>query len=317
MRGIVSRFARILEPERPSIEASPIESMAFADLAPEDFVRMAYLVILRREVDPVGLAMWRDLMARGMFSHGGVVDGLLGSDEYQRQFGPHVNQRLHLARQAWVKALPAFDRMLDIGGSSPTRAEGALIQMGYPHRPRVLDILDLPPDRQNHGQPLFDQSVPNQFDWGTVTYFHGCAEDVAVTRGLQEKSYDAVFMGQAVEHIQPEALPAILQWIRAHLAPGGRLIMDTPNRILTRIQCPTWFIHPDHKLEYEPAQLAHVLVQNGFEIAKQTGLVHLPVIASSKVYDAREFVDAPLLHDDADSCYLFALEAITNTTRET
>lgn len=314
MKDIVGRFRKMFGPEQSSVGMSRIEGTAFADLAPEDFVRMAYFVILRREVDPVGLAMWRDSMARGMFSHGGVVDGLLGSDEYQRQFGPHVNQRLHAATQAWIKTLPAFNSLLDIGGSSPTRAEGALIQMGYPHRPHVLDILDLPPDRQNHGQPLFDQSIPNRFDWGTVTYFHGCAEDVAVTQGLQEKSYDAVFMGQAVEHIRPEALPAILEWIRAHLAPDGRLIMDTPNRILTRIQCPTWFIHPDHKLEYEPAQLAYVLMQNGFEVTKQVGLVHLPAIAGSGNYDAREFANAALLHDEADSCYLFALEAIANPT---
>jgi hypothetical protein len=290
-------------------ERANIERLAMGDLMPEEFVRLAYLVLLRRQLDPVGLDIWRDHISRGMFSHGHVVDSLLSSDEYQRQFGAHVNQRLHAARQAWVKTLPAFNRLLDIGGSSPSHAEGTLIQLGYPHRPKSLDILDLPPDRQNWGTPSYDQSVPTSFGWGTVSYFHGCGEDVANVEQLQGRTYDGIFLGQAVEHIRPEALPGVLDWIRIHLAPGGRLIMDTPNRLMTKIQCPTWYIHPDHKLEYEPAQLESVLVEHGFAVTKRIGLVHLPGIARNETYDAREFIDAPLLHADVDACYLFAFEA--------
>jgi hypothetical protein len=117
-------------------------------------------------------------------------------------------------------------------------------------------------------------------------------------------------MGQAIEHIRPEALPGMLAWIRAHLAPGGRLIVDTPNRLLTKIQCPAWYIHPDHKLEYEPAQLEQVFNENGFNVIRRTGMAHLPRIAASRKYDAREFADAALLHDDVYACYLFAFEAI-------
>lgn len=292
----------------------PIEAgctgLRMENISPEDFVCLAYLVLLRREIDPVGLGTWRDTIARGMFSHGAVVNTLLESDEYQRQFGAHVNRRLHEARLSWVATLPAFERLLDIGGSSPTRAEGALIQMGYPHRPRRLDILDLPPERQNHGTPHYDQNASSAFEWGTVTYFHGSAEEVASTPALQDRTYDGIFMGQAIEHILPDALPAVLRWICAHLAPGGRFIADTPNRILTRIQCPSWYIHPDHKLEYEPARLESVFADNGLKVVRRTGMVHLPKIASSGVFDAREFAGATLLHDNADECYLFALEAV-------
>lgn len=297
---------------RPSRTApqSPPERLRMQDLGPEDFVRLAYLVLLRRDIDGAGLADWREAIARGTFSHDGVVNALLRSDEYQRQFGAHVNERLHAARCAWVKTLPRFERLLDIGGSSKTLAEGALIQLGYPHRPRELHILDLPPERQNWGTPLFDQSVPSRFDWGTVTYHHGGAEEIATTAGLQGRLFDGVVLGQAVEHIDPRTLPGILAWVREHLVPGGQLIMDTPNRILTRIQCPTWFIHPDHKLEYEPAQLTEQLESHGFHVTRKVGMVHLPGIAGSGVYDAREFKEASLLHDDADACYLFALHAV-------
>lgn len=291
-------------------DRSRVDELTIANLSPEDFIRLAYLVLLQREIDPVGLASWKDSLSRGMFNHSSVVDSLLGSDEYRRRFGAHVNQRLHEARKAWVRTLPPFARLLDIGGSSRTHAEGALIQMGYPHRPRNLDILDLPPEMQNWGTPVYDQSEPSIFEWGTVTYFHGSAEDLASVANLQDRTYDGVFMGQAIEHIQPDALPAVLGWIRTHLAPEGRVIVDTPNRILTRIQCPTWYIHPDHKLEYEPGQLEVVFADNGLKVVKKTGMVRLPVIAATGVYDAREFADAQLLHDDPDECYLFALEAV-------
>lgn len=303
-------FDWILRRFRPRPSSVALRPLRMSDLDDLDFVRVAYLVILRRDVDDVGLACWREIIERKTFSHDSVVNGLLASEEYQRQFGPHVNERLHAARCAWVKTLPAFERLLDIGGSSRTFAEGALIQMGYPHRPRELHILDLPPDRQNWSAPEFDQSVPSRFEWGTVTYYHGSAESIAGVAALQEHTYDGVFLGQAVEHIDPRALPGILDWIREHLAPDGELVMDTPNRILTRIQCPTWYIHPDHKLEYEPSQLVEQLRAHGFRVVEKIGLVHLPGIAGSGVYDAREFGNAELIHADADSSYLFALHAV-------
>jgi len=300
---------RNLLQRRPASVLS-VENLRPEDLDPEEFVRLAYLILMRRQIDPSGLATWRDSIGRGMFSPESVVEVLQRSDEYQMRVGSNVNARLHAARQLWVRSLPPLDRLLDIGGSSPASAEGALIQMGYPHRPRQLDILDLPPERQNWGTPAYDQSVPSQFDWGTVSYFHGAAEDVATLLSLQDKVYDGVFMGQAIEHIRPEALPDVLAWIRAHLVSGGRLIVDTPNRLLTKIQCPTWYIHPDHKLEYEPAQLEQVFNESGFKVTRKTGMAHLPKIAASGRYDAREFADAALLHDDVDACYLFAFEAI-------
>jgi hypothetical protein len=298
-------FSKANAGDRPGID-----ELTIADLSPEEFIRLAYLVLLQREIDPVGLASWRDSLSRGMFNHSSVVDSLLTSEEYQRRFSAHVNQRLHEARKAWVRTLPPFTRLLDIGGSSRTHAEGALIQLGYPHRPRQLDILDLPPEKQNWGTPVYDQTKPSIFEWGTVTYFHGSAEDVTSVTNLQGRTYDGIFMGQAIEHIQPEALPAVLRWMRAHLAPGGRVIVDTPNRILTRIQCPTWYIHPDHKLEYEPDQLELVFADNGLKVVKKAGMVRLPAIVATGVYDAREFADAQLLHEDPEECYLFAFEAV-------
>lgn len=275
----------------------------------EQYVRMAYLVLLRRQIDPSGLRAWRDVIAAGRFSQQGVLDTLLQSEEYLSRFGVDLLGIQHRSRVEWIKTLPRFERILDIGGSSPNRPEGALIELGYPHRPSRLDILDRPPDQQYWGRPKYDQSVSAQFEWGEVSYFHGSGERVAEMAALQDREYDCVFLGQAIEHIYPEFLPGMLEWVRVHLAPNGRLIFDTPNRLLTKIQCPGSFIDPDHKYEYSPAELERVVADAGFAVTRKVGMVHLPRQAASGHYDPREFAEAALLSDNVDACYLFALEA--------
>lgn len=286
------------------------------DIGPEEFVRLAYLVLLRRPVDETGMGDWRRRIERGTFDTQRVLDTLLGSDEYLASHGADIFRYLHMARQQWVRTLDPFDSILDIGGSSAGRREGALIELGYPHRPARLDILDLPPDRQFWGTPTFDQTEPLDFDWGRVTYFHGRAEEVADVSALQSRRYACIFMGQAIEHILPEKLPSLLGWIRSHLLPGGRFVMDTPNRAITKIHSPHAYINADHKLEYTPAQLEDVFAAAGFSVVRRTGLVHLPQMACTGVFDARWFPQAPLVHDDADASYLFAFEALPDIETE-
>lgn len=275
----------------------------------EDYVRMAYLVLLRRQIDPVGLRAWRDVIAAGRFDQQNVIKTILASDEYLSRFGIDLVSIQHQSRQEWIKTVPHFDRVLDIGGSSPTLREGSLIELGYLHRPRRIDILDRPPEQQYWGMPQYDQSAPAQFDWGEVSYFHGSGERIAEVAALQDRRYDCVFMGQAIEHIYPESLPEMLGWIRAHLAPGGRLVFDTPNRRLTKVQCPNSLIDPDHKYEYTPDEMEQVMTTAGFRVTKKTGMVHLPKQAVSGHYDPREFAEGALVSDDVDACYLFAFEA--------
>jgi SAM-dependent methyltransferase len=284
-------------------------SVQSKDASEEEYVRMAYLVLLRRPIDEAGLKNWRSHIEAGHFNHRFVVRSILGSNEYLSGIGADVIGAIHRSRQAWIKTVPAFENVLDIGGSSVSSPEGALIELGYPHRPRRIDILDLPPDKQYWGKPKYNQSKPNRFDWGEVSYFHGGAEQIEAVPGLQDRIYDCVYLGQAIEHIYPEALPRLLAWIKAHLEPGGQLVFDTPNRLLTKIQCPDSLIDPDHKYEYTPTEMQRVMDGAGFAVSKKVGMVHLPAQAASGKYAAMEFSTAQLLSDDVDACYLFAFEA--------
>ena len=58
-----------------------------------------------------------------------------------------------------------FDTILDIGGSSPNIETGALIELGYLHRPKKLIIFDLLPDEQYWGAPKYNQQK--------IIFFHG------------------------------------------------------------------------------------------------------------------------------------------------
>jgi len=270
---------------------------------------MAYLVLLRRQIDESGLSVWRQHIANGRFTEQYVIDVILQSEEYLSRFGIDLVSIAHRSRQEWIRTVPSFRRVLDIGGSSANIPEGTLIELGYPHRPQRIDILDLPPDQQYWGKPKYDQSKPAVFSWGEVRYFHGSGERVNQVGQLQDEAYDCVFLGQAIEHIYPSALPNMLKWIKGHLSPGGRLVFDTPNRLLTKVQCPNSLIDPDHKHEYTPNEMKHVIEDAGFSVIRMIGMVHLPVQAASGQFNPREFKDADLLSDDVDACYLFALEA--------
>ena len=289
--------------------AATRRSVPYEACGDEDFVRMAYVVLLRRPVDDVGLRTWSGHLASGRFSRETIVRMILQSDEYINRFGVDIIGIMHRSRQMWIKTVPSFGEVLDIGGSSPNMPEGALIELGYPHRPKRIDILDLPPDQQYWGTPKYDQSEPISFPWGTVRYHHGRAEQISSVPALQDRRYDSVFLGQAIEHIYPDALPDMLKWIAQHLKPGGKLVFDTPNRLLTKIQCPGSLTDPDHKYEYAPREMERILGDAGFKVTRKIGLVYLPVQAASGVYDAREFGGAQTLSDDVDACFLFAFEA--------
>ena len=228
--------------------------------------------------------------------------------DYQRDYlrvRPFV--RLHNARQAWVAGLPKATRILDIGGSSPSLPEGALIELGYPHRPAELIIFDKPPAEQFWGMPGYEQGAPRQFEWGQVRYIHGYAEDLLGNTALADEKFDMIFMGQVVEHIRIEGLPVVLRWIADHLNPGGQFFCDTPNRLITRVQMgETVFIDPDHKKEYQASEIAQLMREAGFTVTTQLGLLQMPNVVATQQFGREDYYSGELVCDNPDQGYCFA-----------
>jgi SAM-dependent methyltransferase len=273
-----------------------------------DKINLLYVALLERNIDPVGLEYWSEMISKEGFSYKSVIDQILNSPEYLMHYEIPFEVMLHRSRQAWCASLGHYEKVLDIGGSSSNIPEGALIELGYTFKPGRIDILDKPVDQQYWGKPKYEQRSKHEFDWGVVSYHHHDAENIDDFHALDDEAYDMVFMGQVIEHIRPEALPGLLAWIKLHLKAGGRFILDTPNRNLTIIQSPDSFIDADHKIEYTPEQLKKILNEAGFDVVKETGLLCMPGSRSSGIFNPLEVYDQPLLSDDADSSYLFAFE---------
>ena len=185
---------------------------------------------------------------------------------------------------------------------------GALIELGYKHRPKELIIFDLPPEEQYWGKPKFPQDRDYEFNWGILKYIHGRIENIHDYRQLDGKRFDCVFMGQVIEHILPDQLHIVLKWIREHLKENGKFIFDTPNRIITRIQSPDKLIDEDHKYEYTPGELEKILNLNGFKVVKKTGILAMPGTFHSKNFNPLEAYETELVNDNPDVSYLFAFE---------
>ncbi len=271
----------------------------------------AYELILQRPIDSNGKSFWEAKIKNGTFSRTLLVDTLVSSPEYQMLKKTPFHEMVHLARVEWIKKLPDVSFILDIGGSSPNIDQGALIELGYPYRPKKLFIFDLPPEEQYWGKPKFPQDRDYSFAWGNLKYFHGRAENIQTVGALQHTKFDMVYMGQTIEHIMPEFLPGVLEWIGDHLADDGKFIFDTPNRLITAIQSDA-FIDPDHKIEYTPNELRDILHRCNFSISDSWGLLPMPKTFKLKKFSPQEVYDHALVSNELEISYLFAFSCERN-----
>ena len=275
---------------------------------------LIYRFILNRKIDDLGLQSCLDRAAKGKFSALGLMARLIKSEEFKKPYRkPTPTQQLHCARMAWARQLPAAKRVLDIGGSSPTVPEGALIELGFAHKPETLIIFDKPPHEQFWGTPNYSQANTRTFPWGQVQYIHGYAEDILQNDELRDQKFDMIFMGQVVEHIYEDKLPHVLSWIKDHLADGGKFVFDTPNRLITRFETgEDHYIDPDHKREYTPEVLATLLTTVGFVILQEWGILDMPNVIASASYGIKDFYSGEPLSSSPTNSYCFAMACEAN-----
>ena len=96
---------------------------------------------------------------------------------------------------------------------------------------------------------------------------------IANTAGNMEAAGDAsadiLFSGQNLEHLWPGDVANFLLESHRVLKPGGLLVVDSPNR---RITARLNWSHPEHTIEFEPAEARELLTLAGFDVTRTLGL---------------------------------------------
>ncbi|SEA73617.1 class I SAM-dependent methyltransferase [Variovorax sp. YR216] len=80
---------------------------------------------------------------------------------------------------------------------------------------------------------------------------------------------DVLFSGQNIEHLWPHDIGAFLLESHRVLKPGGILVIDSPNRLITSVQ--NWS-HPEHILEFTPAEATELIAAAGFKVEQVRGM---------------------------------------------
>ena len=305
LRPMLARSAALRRVRRAGLVLAgrPVPD-SFWEMPPDQALRVAYNVLLRRDPDPAGAATYLPDVASGALTRDDLVDRLRTSDEHRVlvPLGPNAMlTSLHLSRCEFIIGLPPARRILDLGGSHAHVAWGSLITMGYPYDFDELVIVDLHPDDRHeefHSEVHGDTMSPR----GPVRYAYHSMTDLSP---YGDASFDLVYSGQSIEHVTEAEADGVLAEIHRVLRPGGFLALDTPNARACRMQQEE-LINPDHEVEYTHEELAGKLEQAGFVIEEAKGLNYLGrSLAEGKVSEAETAANYGVYRSPRD-CYLLA-----------
>lgn len=155
----------------------------------------------------------------------------------------------------FAKGLPAStSRILDVGCN--TGRGGSEIRRAFPAA--QIHGLDLVPERLAKISPgIYDNLAA------------GLLQDYQPPDG----PYDAVLMGELIEHVPYDELDALLAGIQKLLRPGGRLLLTTPNPhyFLLRIRSGGSVLGGPHVSVHCPTALTQYLTYVGFQVGGVKG----------------------------------------------
>ena len=206
------------------------------DMDDATFTRWAYRILLQREPDDGGRALYLQHLADGTRTRQSMLEEMRASDEFWFGFALRYDDpifSLHRSRSLFVQSFPQAAAILDLGGTHQMADEGALVRLGYPYDFERLVIVDLPSEDRH--ELYRDGAASDRVDTprGPVEYaFHSMADLSPYPDG----SFDLVYSGQTIEHVpEPVADDVIAETYRV-LRPGGWFCLDTPNGRLCRLQ---------------------------------------------------------------------------------
>lgn len=162
-----------------------------------------------------------------------------------------INLLLHQSRGAFLRAMPpGAQRLLSAGCAGLWYFEW--IEQTYGRVPEHLGI--------EYYSPRPDGLPSN------VTWIANTASDMS---DVLDASCDLVFSGQNLEHLWPEEVSGFMLEAARVLKPGGHLVMDSPNRHVTKLL--NWS-HSEHTIELTETEAQELARLAGFDVTVTRGI---------------------------------------------
>jgi len=274
-----------------------------SDFTDEEYIELLYKLILNRSPDEEGKRFYLNLLKEQKITRRGILKALAGSEEFELLCCKSELDALHRARCKFVRTLPYASVIVDLGGACEGRPEGALYAMGYPYRAKELYIVDLPPQKRLIKSESLPKEPIFEFEGTTIHYIYGTMSDLSF---LENDSVEMVFMGESIEHITEEEGDKTFSESFRILKKGSYLILDTPNRLVTMLQCPDTLINPEHKIEYTPERMRKKIRNKGFTIIREFGICPFPKSLREKKFFKEEFFTPNPISDKPEEAYLMS-----------
>lgn len=279
------------------------------DNSDKAFVQNIYRYFLRKPDSDKEISFFLEQLERGKANRKTLLLSflMLPASLEQKFFKTQGLHAHHQARLQLVQnELPAAKRILDLGGASDNNPSGSLLGMGYPHQPKQIDIIDLPDEErlikssQSPGMSFYKtpQGTEIQYHYTSMTNLSA----------FPDETFDLVWSGQSIEHITPAEAAIVMEQVYRVLKPGAFFCLDTPNRQLTQLQVRQGFVHPEHKIEYVPFELAQRLADCGFMITEQKAVSPMPISYRTARFNRLEFIASTSLGNNPDEGYSFYLQ---------
>jgi hypothetical protein len=161
------------------------------------------------------------------------------------------NLLLHELRSHELRAMPpCAQTVLSAGCSGRWYFDWISVNYGPIRRHIGLEYYTPKPD-----------DLPPEVEW--------IANTVGDMAGVADGEVDLLFSGQNIEHLWPEEVAGFLLEAHRVLRPGGTLVVESPNRKVTAAQ---GWSHPEHVVEFTPAEIRDLLRLAGFEASDVRGL---------------------------------------------
>jgi len=250
------------------------------------------------EIDTAVSGLTENRISRQQFAAQLVLSAEYMKKQTEQALPCHL-YHIHSARIRMVRTLlPPADVIVDLGG-----ANGSIYDMNYPYPFKRITVVDLPREDRH----VMYQDIPMEERLTDQGPIHVLLRSMVDLAPIADSSVDLVWSGQSIEHISREDARTLLAETHRILKPGGNFCLDTPNRLLTRLHtawCGGGFIHPEHKYEYEPAELRDELGRAGFVVMRSKGVCAMPSTVAKQSFDYSDFVLGDPLTDDVESSYI-------------